>query len=348
MIKKPAIIILLFFIYLGGCSKLPTLDEVLPDDRTTYRSSTDLPPLEVPPDLTNTTSDEMAIPGEEEAISLTEFQRQRAQASGAGVLGKGEFEGEQWIALRGSPRENWPSLTQFWVNKGFELDLEDAELGVMETGWRVREEKGGALREKFSLFTEIGEEGETMLFLSSSSQLVTDGQWFDTQPDTEREKEIIRELNLHFYGIDPATVGRSDSDAATAAASSRPGKPRTELVVVDSDRSYLAIPQEFTRAWRDTKIVLERAGIVIQSSDQEKGIYSVLYFKPAEEKEEEGLLSKLKFWGDDEDEGTSYNISLTGVGDKTEVIITNEDGDWETNADAKDLLDTLLRYYNRL
>ena len=341
--KSIIITIILLSIFLSACSKLPKLDDIIPDDRTEYLKSTDLPPLEVPPDLTNTTSDDMAIPGEEEAVSLSEFQRQRAQISGAGVIGKGEFDGEQWIALRDSLKEIWPSLKQFWIDQGFELDLEDSELGVLETDWRVREDNGGALRERFNLFAELAEEGETMLFLSSSLQLVTDGEWFDTQPDVEREKEIIRLLNLHFYGVDPATVGRSD---LANTSKPTPGRPRTELVIVDSDRSYLAIPNEFTRAWRDTQIVLERAGIVISDSNQEKGIYSVLYYPPVVEKEE-GLLSKLKFWDDDEDEGVPYNISLTGVGDKTEVIITNDDGDWETNNDSKVLLDALLRYYNQ-
>ena len=338
--KSIIITIISLSIFLSACSKL---DRIIPDDRTEYRSSTDLPLLEVPPDLTNTTSNDMAIPGEEEAISLSEFQRQRARTSGAGVLGKGEFDGEQWIALRGSPQEIWPSLKQFWINQGFELDLEDPELGVLETNWRVREDNGGALRERFSLFTELTEEGETMLFLASSSQLVTDGEWFGTQPDVEREKEIIRLLNLHFYGVDPTTVGRSD---VANPSKPIPGRPRTELVIVDSDRSYLAIPNEFTRAWRDTQTVLERAGIVINDSDQEKGIYSILYYPPVVEKEE-SLLSKLKFWDDDEDQGIPYNISLTGVGDKTEVIITNDNGDWEKNNDSKVLLDTLLRYYNQ-
>ena len=41
-------------IFIYGCESLPSFDEVLPDKRTTYRKSKDLPELEVPPDLTVT------------------------------------------------------------------------------------------------------------------------------------------------------------------------------------------------------------------------------------------------------------------------------------------------------
>jgi len=65
--------------------------------------------------------------------------------------------------------------------------------------------------------------------------------------------------------------------------------------------------------------------------------------------EDEGLLSKLKFWGDDEDEeGTVYQLSLTGVGDKTEIIVMNEKGEWETGQDASVILNTLRNLYNQL
>ena len=48
---------------LVGCDSMPSFDDVLPDERQEYRRSRDLPPLEVPPDLTNNTNDAMAIPG---------------------------------------------------------------------------------------------------------------------------------------------------------------------------------------------------------------------------------------------------------------------------------------------
>lgn len=342
MIKMRLLSILMMTALFAGCDSLPSFDEVLPDQRDEYRKSRDLPPLEVPPDLTNTTNESMAIPGEEEAVTLSEFQRQRAQTSNSAVLGKGEFAGEQWLAIQASPESIWPELLRFWENEGFTVDLADQELGVMETAWQVRSESQNALRERFRIFTEVGEEGETMLYLSSEQQLVTEGEWFDTQPSTEREKEVIRALNLYFYGAEPqetsvATTGSSQQSAAA--------RKRAELMVVDSERSILVLPAGYNSAFNATQTALEKAGIQIQDMSAEKGTYDIMYYGP-QSKKEEGLLDKLKFWGDD-DEGTPYQLSLTGVGDKTEVIVNDAEGDWATTAEAKDVLDMLLRYYNQ-
>lgn len=343
-------ILLVCVLALFGCSALPSLDEVLPDKRTTYRKSRDLPTLEVPPDLTVTKGEyAAAIPGEEESTSLSEFERQRSQSAGGGaVLGGGEFEGEQWLALQGTSVELWPKLREFWKGKGYAMDLDDAELGVLETEWK----EGEGDKHKFKIFTEPGQSGGTILFLSSERQELSEGEWLEAGPDVAMDKNVISELNHHFHGT---LVGRTGSTGSSSTSSSfstssalpEPIKPKAEVLDVGDGKSYLAIPQEFTRAWRDTELVIQRAGYFIEGSDQEKGTYNFLYYKPKGE-EKKSLLKKLKFWGDDEDEGTSYQLSLTGVGDKTEIIVMNEKGEWETGDDAAIILSTLQRLFNQL
>ena len=61
----------------------------------------------------------------------------------------------------------------------------------------------------------------------------------------------------------------------------------------------------------------------------------------------EGFLSKLKFWGDDAPEGVPFQISLTGVGDKTELIILNAEGEWATDNDALQIMAIIQGYLNR-
>ncbi len=342
--------LILSFLAIYGCSNIPglgDLDKVLPDKRNAYQKSRGMPQLEVPPDLTVTEGEYSAdIPGEE-STSLSEFERQRSISKRQGsVLGSGEVDGEQWLALRGSAFDIWPKLREFWLEKGYKIDLDDAELGVLETAWK--EEDGS--RYKFKIFTEPDESGGTMLFMSSEKEDLSEGEWLETLADTNLEKDVIRKLNLHFYGteVTNATSTASSSAATTTAAIPAPAKLKAEVLDVGDGKSYLAIPQEFTRAWREAKMILERAEYVIEASDQEKGIYDFRYFKPKGAQEEKGLLSKLKFWGDDEDEGKAYQLSLTGVGDKTEAIVMSKDGEWETGEDAKLILDTLRGLYNQL
>ncbi len=347
------LVLILSFLFILACSYLPGVDDlekVLPDKRTAYQKSKGLPTLEVPPDLTVTEGEFSAkIPGEE-STSLSEFERQRSQNKRQGsVLGSGEADGEQWLALRGSSFDIWPKLKEFWREREYAIDLDDAELGVLETAWK----EDGSSRYRFKIFTEPDESGGTMLFMSSEKQDLSEGEWLDSLADTDMEKKVIRKLNLHFYGTEiPNVASTSNSSKSTASTAPveepKPVKPKAEILDVGDGKSYLVIPQEFTRAWREAQMILERSEYVIEASDQEKGTYDFRYFMPEGEKEEKGLLSKLKFWGDDEDEGTAYQLSLTGVGDKTEVIIMNKDGEWSTGADANVILETLKEKYNKI
>jgi outer membrane protein assembly factor BamC len=344
------LILLVCALSIFGCSSIPSLDKVLPDKRKTYQKSRDLPALEVPPDLTVTEGEyAAAIPSDEEANTLSEFQRQRAagtrKAIGGAVLGGGQSEGEQWLALQGGVIDVWPQLTQFWQDNGYVIDLNDPELGVMETDWK--EEEG--VKHRYKIFAEPGESNDTIIFLSSERQESLEGTWLEAAPDAAQEKKVIRKLSLHFYGTefqDTASASESSSSSSSSSSKPSPVRPKAEMLSLGEGRSYLAVPQEFTKAWRDTEVVLQRAGYIIQDKSQEKGTYNFLYYKPKEEKEE-GLLDKLKFWGDD-DEGTPYQLSLTGVGDKTEIIVMDEDGEWETGENAEKILSNLREIYNQL
>jgi outer membrane protein assembly factor BamC len=344
-------LLIVSFISIYGCSSLPSLgdlDKVLPDKRTAYQKSKNLPSLEVPPDLTVTKGEYAAdIPSDKESNSLSEFERRRALNAGGGatVLGGGELDGEQWLALQGTSVEIWPELREFWEGKDYLVDLDDAELGVLETDWK--EVEGD--KHRFKVFAEPGESGGTILFLSSERQELSEGEWLEAEPDIDKEKKIVRKLSLHFHGTTISSIDSVSSSSSSSSSSTvpEPIKPKAEVLEIGEGKSYLAIPQEFTRAWRDTELVIQRAGYFIQDSDQEKGTYNVLYYRPKGE-EKKSLLKKLKFWGDDEDDGIPYQLSLTGVGTKTEIIVMNEDGEWETGDDAANILDTLRDMYNQL
>lgn len=333
-----------------GCSVLPSMEEVLPDKRNAYQKSRDLPALEVPPDLTVTEGEyAAAIPSDQEANTLSEFERQRSAGTrkslGGAVLGGGESDGEQWLALQGNAADIWGELGQFWLDKGYALEINDAELGVLETGWK--EEQG--VKHRFKIFADPGQSGDTIIFLSSERQESLEGTWLEAAPDTELEKKTIRKLSLHFYGTEFEDTGSVATAAKKPSPSiPKPVKSKAEILDLGGGKSYLAIPQEYTRAWRDTELVLERAGYIVQEKSQEKGTYKFLYFSKPKSEEKKGLLKKLKFWGDDEDEGMPYQLNLTGVGAKTEIIIMDEEGEWETGEDAGEILAKLKDLYNQL
>lgn len=357
MSRKRILSSFLVLFLINGCSSLPSLDEVLPDNRTKYQKSKKLPNLEVPPDLTSEAlNDPLAIPDEEDATTLSEFQRRKIMREG-GQLSDAEMvflnnAEEKWLAVQGTTAEIWPKLREFWVAKGFKMDLDDAELGVLET--QFKESSLDSLvtyREKFKIFSEeSGTPGKLVLFLSSErEEKITDGgdqfDWISQESSDKQEKELINELNLHFYGVTATIEGPSSS---LKQSSSRPvSKSKAKILSAGEDKEYLAVPEEFSRAWRNIERTISESGMFIENKDREKGIYTIIYYGSAEEKDE-GLLSKLKFWKKDETDGKEFYISLTGVGDKTEIVVLDEKDNWSTGDDADRILSLLQGQYNRI
>ena len=341
------LILLNCIIFIYGCESLPSLDEVLPDKRTTYRKSRDLPELEVPPDLTVTKGEYSSeIPSDRESTSLNEFERQRLMNKGDVILGSGDFEGEQWIALRGNTKDIWPKLREFWKQNNYIVYLDDVELGVLETDWKETEK----IKQKFKILTEPSEGGGVILFLSSERQELSEGDWLATQPDNLAEKNIINKLNLHFNeNILADTDGLTKDTSSVSYLDKEFSEVKAKIRNNDEGKSYLEVNENFNLVRDNTNQVIEQAGYFLENSDPEKGIYSFRYFKPEGEEDGKGFFSRLKFWGDDENEdGLLYKLSLTGVNNKTEIIILKENGEPETGEDAMNILTTIGRLYNKV
>ena len=330
---------------LAGCGMFQKLG--LPDKRTAYQQSQDMAVLEVPPDLTLTRGEYQAlIPGEAESTTLSEFERQRDRRLRRGnkVLGSGEFEDEQWLALRGGVAEIWPGLREFWREQGYAADLDDIELGVLETAWK----EDGFARNRFRVFADPDKDG-VILFLSGEREERAEGVWFPVARDPALEKRTLREISRYFYGeveIAPSSLAATGARPAAPASAAR-----AVIEGLGEGRSYLVLPREFSLAWRDTEALLRNAGYDIERSDPATGVYYFVYFRPAGQAPKKGVLARLKFWDDDEateDVGIPYQLSLTGVGDTTELIVMDGAGEWLASAEAGAILETLKAGYNRL
>ena len=346
-------IVSVFIMTSVSCSYLPKMDNILPDKRTEYKKSESLPDLEVPPDLTSEAiNDSMSIPNE--GASLSTYQKRRngggaaAQTPTSSVAAATD---EQWVSVRGNTGNIWPRLRSYMTEQGYGLELDDAELGVLETAWlEPHVEDGFSYRDKFKIFSEPGaESGITVLFISNQRQVLAKRQdgtdsWSDKEKSSSAEQQLAGNLNLLFNGSREA-IATAPSSAGEVQQSKAPGK-KAMVESAGDDKDYLAIPEEFTRAWRHTEIALQQAGLPIVSKDQGKGIYHVTYFDASGDGKK-GWLSKLKFWGDDAPDGVAYQVSLTGVGDKTELVILNEEGEWATNNDALQIMAIIQNHLNQ-
>lgn len=136
---------------LSACS---TLSDSLGSAKVDYRSTATAtsPKLEVPPDLTQLSSDPRYAPPSGAPVSANALQTTAAAATSAGSGAKveapsavapqsvGELRIERtgntrWLVTRLTPEQLWPLLREFWQQNGFTLQADRPEIGLMETDW---------------------------------------------------------------------------------------------------------------------------------------------------------------------------------------------------------------------
>ena len=278
---RTALVCVLMAVALSGCSKLvPKLDQVLPDSRKDYLKAKTLPDLEVPPDLSSEAiKDRMAIPEGGKTAKYSTFQERRAERQG-GTTAAAETAGEKpqapapaavraqenehVLSIVGTPPQVWSKLRDFWPTQGYKLELDDADLGVIETGWSEDEAK--LSRHKFKLFAEAGSDAATTLvYLSQEGQELTPKgeqlQWQRKARDVAAEGKMAENLQTYLAGQGTAVVGAAAAGADTLATPAEtaptnaqdPGSEHhSDIVTVGGGKTYLSVAEEFALAWKST------------------------------------------------------------------------------------------------
>ena len=322
--------------FLASCSYMPDVGKLLPDKKSEYKKSESMPDLEIPPDLTaGAANDSMNIPGEA-PVTLSRYKNPRVQQAGGVSISTTEAN-EQSLSVSVSLARLWPDLLAFVESKNLSVELEDAELGVLETGWsEVDEQAGLQYRHKFRIFAEPGAtENVSVLVLSQERQTRSDenADWLDHDGDKELERQFAAELGLYIDGGEPPAQP-APAGAATVASETAEG---LQLVDAGEGKMYLNIPEAFELAWKNTGIALRASGLQIVGGDPAEGYYTVTG-GALQRTEKKGFFSRLAFWKGDGDADASWQISLTGAGAKTELIVVNEDDEWEDTDEAARLL----------
>jgi len=345
---------------MAGCSYIPNLDEVLPDRRTEYKKAESLPDLEVPPDLTtDAIGDKMPIPETEggsatysnyqERVAKETRDRELVTTRNAAVK---VLENEHVLAVNGAVAQVWPELQAFWADLGYELEIDDEELGVMETGWRENAE--ALTRDKFKIFAEPGtERGTTVLYVSHvAEELKPEGEglvWKPMARDVELEGRLVDRIAESLgTGTEVARYGAgSGAVSRPVAATGGQGPIRAEIVSAGGGKVYLNVEGDYDAVWQETGAALAAARVEVDDSDLSRGLYTVRV-QSDEEREGRGFFSRLKFWGDDEEpvDPSLYKLSLTNTGERTEIVVLNSVGEWSDRDEARELISVLYDHFS--
>ncbi len=342
-----------------------------------YKSATQLPPLDVPPDLTRPggTDDRYAIPdiNPKGGTTFSEYNRDRAtQRTGAvGVLPLQDNarivrDGSQrWLVVKGSPDQVWPVVKGFWQEAGLIVNIEVPDAGVMETDWaesraRALPDQGWlraflgkvldmvsstSQRDKFRTRLERGAEpGTTEIYISHRAMeevYISSDQdrtmWQPRPPDPGLEAEMLGRLMTRF-GVD-------ESRAKSLVASPTALPQRAKLASGPDGASLLALDEQFDRAWRRVGLALDRVGFTVEDRDRAKGLYFVRYIDPQidnKSADDKGFFSWLTTWGSsDKPKQDQFRIEVKDAAPCCQVKVLGKDGAQESSQTAGRIL-TLL------
>ena len=119
---------------LGACT-------VLESDKVDYKSSGKAPTLEVPPDLTQLSREtRYVVPGSSVTASSFQVGQPSTQATPTATSSLGDVRIERagtqrWLVISRPADALWEPVKDFWLENGFLLVMEQANLGIMETDW---------------------------------------------------------------------------------------------------------------------------------------------------------------------------------------------------------------------
>lgn len=347
----------------------------IPSKKIDYKSTSQLPPLDIPPDLTRPgTDDRFVVPDVNPAgpATFSAYSKDRSgvkRAVNSFVLPQQddvriERAGTQrWLVVRGDPNKLWPVVKDFWLETGFLVNVELPEAGVMETDWvenRAKVPDGGirgllgklldtmystSERDKFRTRLERSpESGMTEIYISHrgmeevyTSSDRDQSKWQPRPPDPEIEAEMLRRLMVRF-GV--------QEDRAQAQLTTTSSALHAKLSRGQDGTGTLSLDDQFDRAWRRVGLALDRVGFTVEDRDRSKGLYFVRYIDPGIDNkaaDNKGWLSKLKFWGggDGKNRNEQYRILVKDVAPGTEVNVLNKDGAREQSETVSRILSLL-------
>lgn len=328
-------------ISLVGCGAMG-----LSNKRIDYRAASEqVPTLEVPPDMTSPeTDDRYKVPGSEGDTVATYSAYSKGETAPvvrsavlpvvAGV--SLEKNGTQrWLKVEDRAENVWPVVKNFLHDTGLNIQTEDQAAGIIETEWaenRAKIPQGGLRSVIGKVFDNMYSSGErdqyrirleragaaTEIYITHRGKeevLSADRNTSSWQPrpnDPEMEAEMLQRLMARMGGA-PVQVAQAVKGGAAPGAAS--------LVSVFDGGSVIVINDAFDKSWRRVGLAIERAGLLVEDKDREKGVYFLRTVKV-----EKGWLDKMKFWKDDEDSSLRYRVNVKDAGASSEVSVTDQNG----------------------
>ncbi len=358
-----------------ACDSMPDLDDTFAGRKVDYKKqSRDVDSLEIPPDLTTATYDEMMVVPDINTGGSASYQDYASERQGGNRIVVDKVLPEQndieliregvdvrHLIITGTKAQTWEKMREFWLNSGMLVKRENPATGILETEWSENRADipqdfirsalsyvlesfySAATRDKYRVRIESSDQpGKMNLYLTHygmeeiiESDVTERTIWKPRPRDPELEAEMLGRLMV-YMGVEEQKA------KALLARSATKKVDRATISRNDQGNSRLVVRETFPRAWRRTGASLDRISFVVEDRNREEGVYYVQYADPLAEEADDGFFSGLKFWKDKVAvDKSKYQIKLFARGDDTVIIVLDSNGKPDTSKTSYRILNLL-------
>ena len=349
---------------LAGCSSLE-------ESKIDYKSASQAPTLQIPPDLTQLKRDSRyQVAGTNSASAVANATGVRTvndagtatnQAGQAQIIRTGN---QRVLLIQRSADSVWEPLREFWKDNGFVLITDQPELGIMETDWAenraklpqdfIRKTVGKVFdslystgeRDRFRTRIERTDKGiEITITHRGMAEIYTSALkdqtvWSPRASDPELEIEFLRRLMLRLGG--PSMSASANQIGAIAAAPNAAGGLAPDVKIIKQNQlPAIEIKDGFDRAWRRVGVAIDRTGFTVEDRDRAQGVFFVRYAPPGSPDKEPGFFAKMFSSEKATPVLAKYRIAVTSKGDVSVVQVQAADGIPDTSANAEKIIKLL-------
>ena len=349
---------------LAGCSSLE-------ESKIDYKSASQAPTLQIPPDLTQLKRDSRyQVAGTNSASAAANATGVRNvndagtatnQAGQAQIIRAGN---QRVLLIQRSADSVWEPLREFWKDNGFVLITDQPELGIMETDWAenraklpqdfIRKAVGKVFdslystgeRDRFRTRIERTDKGiEITITHRGMAEIYTSALkdqtiWSPRASDPELEIEFLRRLMLRLGGSS-MSASASQIGAIAAAPNAAGGLAADVKIIKQNQLPAIEIKDGFDRAWRRVGVAIDRTGFTVEDRDRAQGVFFVRYAPPGSPDKEPGFLAKMFSSEKATPVLAKYRIAVTSKGDVSVVQVQAADGIPDASANAEKIIKLL-------
>ena len=349
---------------LAGCSSLE-------ESKIDYKSASQAPTLQIPPDLTQLKRDSRyQVAGTNSASAVSNATGVRTvndagtatnQAGQAQIIRTGN---QRVLLIQRSADSVWEPLREFWKDNGFVLITDQPELGIMETDWAenraklpqdfIRKTVGKVFdslystgeRDRFRTRIERTDKGiEITITHRGMAEIYTSALkdqtvWSPRASDPELEIEFLRRLMLRLGGSS-MSASTSQIGAIAAAPNAAGGLAADVKIIKQNQLPAIEIKDGFDRAWRRVGVAIDRTGFTVEDRDRAQGVFFVRYAPPGSPDKEPGFFAKMFSSEKATPVLAKYRIAVTSKGDVSVVQVQAADGIPDTSANAEKIIKLL-------